>query len=481
MSSMPARDERPPSVFAEGWSALKDQPLRRAVVVYLMILIAVLPLPFGGWRDWAINGLALVTGSMLLAVAWGAVVGRVDLRRLSLAVVPAALYALALVWAALQASHFPFLRPLWNPLWNEAAVALGHPLKPSISLDSHKTLSGLVSLGSYGGIFLLALYAVNELRIARMLVRLFIYAATVNAFYGLAIYFTGANIVLWFEKELHFNVVTGTFDNRNSFAMYCGLALISAIGLFLNEVSRRRQSATKQAAIVLADRVWRMAWPLVISAGVLGTALMLTASRAGTTTAMIGVATLCAIVYLTPSVRPFRKRILVIAGFVAAALLIVLSGDKTAQRFIVGLDVEDQRFTVFADVLRGLPEYALIGTGLGSFEDVFRVFRQDTLYTSFNYAHNDMLEAALELGIPAASALLLAVALLVLQCWHELRTRRRGAIFSCIAVAVSVQVALHSQLDFSMQIPAVVIAYLILIACGLTRADRPDRQPGPGK
>jgi hypothetical protein len=473
MRSMPTRDERPPSVFAEGFRALKDQPLRRAVVVYLMLLIALLPLPFGGWRDWGIDSLAIMTAAMLLAVAWGGVTGRAELSRLSIAVVPAALYALALIWAALQASHLPFLRPLWNPLWGEAATALGRPLTASISVDRYKSLSGLVSLGSYGGIFLLALYAVNELRVARMLVRLFIYAATLYAFYGLVVYFTGANVVLWFEKErTHANVVTATFDNRNNFATYCGLALISAIGLFLNEVSRRRQSATKQAAIVLIDRVWRMTWPIVISAGILGTALMLTASRAGATTTLIGVAVLCAVIYLTLRLRPFRPRGLLIAGLIAVALLVALSGDKTTQRLITGLDVEDQRFTVYADTLRGLRDFAMTGTGLGSFEDVFRIYRVDTLYTSFNFAHNDPLEAALELGIPAASAMLLAVGLLVLQCWHELRVRRRGAIFPCIAVAVSVQVALHSLLDFSMQVPAVVIAYLVLLACGLTRADR---------
>lgn len=481
MSSMPTRDERTPSVFAEGFRALAQQPLRRVIVVYLMAMIVLLPLPFGGRRDWAILSLGLVTAVMLLTVAWGAVVGRADLRRLSLAVVPAALYGLAMIWAALQASHLPFLRPLWNPLWGEAAAALGHPLKASISLDSFKTMSGLVPVGTYGGIFLLALYAVNELRVARMLVRFFIYMAAFYAFYGLIIYFTGANTVLWFAKEIHLNTVTGPFENRNSFATYCGLALISAIGLFLNEVSRHRQSATKEAAIILVDRIWRMSWPIVISAGILGTALMLTGSRAGLSTTLIGSLVLCAIIYLTPNLRPFRPRVLLIAGLIIAALWFALSGDKTAGRLLTGLDVEDQRFDVFRDILRGLPDYALTGTGLGSFEDAFRLFRQDTLYTSFNFAHNDPLESALELGIPAASALLLAVALLVLQCWHELRVRHRGAIFSCIAVAVTVQVTLHSLLDFSMQVPAVVVAYVILLACGLARADRPVRQSGSAK
>jgi hypothetical protein len=82
----------------------------------------------------------------------------------------------------------------------------------------------------------------------------------------------------------------------------------------------------------------------------------------------------------------------------------------------------------------------------------------------------------MELGVPAASAMLLAVMLLVGTAWHELRARRRGAIFPCIAVAVSLQVGLHSLLDFGMQVPAVVIAYLSLLACALVRADRDSEQ-----
>ncbi|HEY4135889.1 MAG TPA: O-antigen ligase family protein [Alphaproteobacteria bacterium] len=480
MMQLPSRDEARPSVFAEARRALAGDPLRRAIVGYLMLLVVALPLPFGGWRDWAIDCLAICTALMLLGVAWNAARGTTQgLERLSLVAVPTALYALVLIWACLQASSLEIMRPLWNPLWAQASAALAEPLAASVSLDRFETMRGLVSLASYLGVFLLAIYAISDLRVSRMLVRLFVYAAAAYAVYGLIVYFTGSAVVLWFDKEQYLNVVTATFDNRNNFATYCGMALIAGMGLFLNEVSRRRQMPTKQSAIVLVDRIWRMTWPLVVAMAILATALLLTASRAGAVTTLIGLGALCGTLFLTTRLRPFRPRGLLIAGIVLVVLLVILSGDRTTERIFIGLDAEEERFKVYVDALKAVRDFAFAGTGLGSFEDAYRFYRSIELRNHFVQAHNDVLEAAMELGVPAATGLLVSILLLVGNCWRELRARRRGAVFPCIAVAVSLQVGLHSLLDFSMQVPAVVIAYALILACGLTRADRPVGEKGP--
>jgi O-antigen ligase len=230
---------------------------------------------------------------------------------------------------------------------------------------------------------------------------------------------------------------------------------------------------TKQSAIVVVDRIWRMTWPLIVAMAILATAIMLTASRAGAVTTLIGLGALCSVIFLTPRLRPFSPRGLLIAGVVLVVLLVILSGDRTASRIFIGLDVEDERFKMLAGVLQAIRDFAFTGTGLGSFEDAFRFYRAGDLQNHFAQAHNDIFENVMELGMPAAAGLLIAIGLLVMTCWRELRARRRGAIFPCIAVAVSLQVGLHSLLDFSLQVPAVVIAYGLLLACGLTRTDRP--------
>jgi len=470
MTPLPSREEARPSVFADGMLALRGDPLRRAVVVYLLALIALMPLPYGGWRDWTVTLVALLTAGYLLVVAVAVLTGRARLDRLTIAAVPAVLYALALIWAALQTSDLPFLQPLWHPIWGETAAALGVPVQGSISVDRFETWRKLISLGNYAGILMLGLYAIADIRVARMMVRALVYAATAYALYGLAVEFTGAGVTLWQEKSERFrDVLSSTFRNRNNFAAYSGMALIAATALFLNDVSNRRQTATREAAIVLIDRIWGLSWPVIVSAAVIATALLLTQSRAGLVSTMVGIAVLCGILFLTPRIRPLRARWLFILGLVLVVVLLVMSGGHTAERIVVGLDADDERFLVIPAVLQGIRDFLWAGTGLGSFEDIHRLYRDAGIETLLAQAHNDPLELTLELGLPAAAAMLLALAWLVGLCVRELRARRRGAIFPCIAVAVTVQLGLHSLVDFSMQVPSLMVAYMILLACGLTR------------
>lgn len=177
---------------------------------------------------------------------------------------------------------------------------------------------------------------------------------------------------------------------------------------------------------------------------------------------------------LTPRIRPLRPRAMLLIGIAIFGLLLVLSGVQTTERIVVGLDADDERFLVIPAAIQGIRDFFWTGTGLGSFEDVHRLYRDSGVDTIFMQAHNDALELALDLGLPAAAAMLLALAWIVGLCLRELRARRRGAIMPCIAVAVTVQLGLHSMVDFSMQVPAVMVSYMILLACGLARAGSDD-------
>jgi O-antigen ligase len=85
-------------------------------------------------------------------------------------------------------------------------------------------------------------------------------------------------------------------------------------------------------------------------------------------------------------------------------------------------------------------------------------------------AHNTYLENALELGIPAAAMLCLAIALIAVQCFLGVGRRRRDFVFPALACAVSVQVAVHSLVDFSLQIPAVAAAYALVLGLGYAQS-----------
>jgi O-antigen ligase len=146
-----------------------------------------------------------------------------------------------------------------------------------------------------------------------------------------------------------------------------------------------------------------------------------TGSRAGIV--LTGVAILMALAIAVPSMRQRlrgmrrRQRRRIVAGSTGAVLLFAgtfaFLGRNVAFSRISSLDpMSDLRvraFPVVADITRAFFPF---GTGVGTFDPVFRHFEPFNLLklTYFNQAHNDIAQAVLEGGAPAAALLIAFVA-----------------------------------------------------------------------
>lgn len=72
----------------------------------------------------------------------------------------------------------------------------------------------------------------------------------------------------------------------------------------------------------------------------------------------------------------------------------------------------------------------------------------------------------MDLGWPAALAMFSAFLLVLTAAWRA--SRVRGEIeLALLSVAATVQIGVHSVVDFSMQMPAVVFAYLTVALAAL--------------
>jgi O-antigen ligase len=112
----------------------------------------------------------------------------------------------------------------------------------------------------------------------------------------------------------------------------------------------------------------------------------------------------------------------------------------------------------------------LLGLGLGTFPDAYPLYASRVLPFVMDKVHNDYLESAAGLGLPAAIAWWTAWGLLVLDCARGTFRRRRNRQFVILAVGASVLVAIHSAFDFSLQIPAVSLFYATIFGIGLAQA-----------
>lgn len=450
-----------------------------ALLFWLFLaVVLVAPLPFASVSPWAWAPLAAATGLLLavwafLAALGGAGVG-IPLRRIAL---PGLLFAGVAVWMALQMA--PFTPGSWHhPVWARASEALGGSLAGGISVDPPATAASLARLLWYGAVFWLALQLCRNEKLARRALAGLALAAVLYAAYGLAIEFSGARMVLWLEKLAYPNNVTSTFINRNSYATFAGIGLVvmtAAIARQLTYAPVRDAASGSRAAAVLVY-LFGHGWHLLLGWAIVVTALLLTDSRAGVISGVIGL-----LVFLGAMGRVRRRArggYLWVLPAVLAVLIgfFAISGDVVGKRLVRTFGASDLRFAIYDVTLDGILKTPYLGTGAGTFEEVFAFIRPET----FSHrgvivrAHSTYLENALELGIPAAAALVLAVVLLALVCLLGVRRRRNDAYYPALGFAASVLVGLHSVVDFSLQIPAVSVTYAFVLglACAQSWGSR---------
>lgn len=450
-----------------------------------LVLLALMPLPFGSNRPWAGDLFALSSGFLLLwmlssqkpSQLWAGDLPRNRLRA------AAGLFTAVILWAFVQVS--PFTPSSWHhPIWSEAAPVLGS-VSGTIAVDPGAFPEALLRLMGYIAFFLLAFVGGRYEKGAKQMLKTMAFAGAGYALYGLIIQSTGSETILWFKKWAYYGFVTSTFVNKNSYAAYAGLGLLCALGLVWRKISRveikdkvlarQSQAAAFFASLELKHYAFA-ALPLIILA-----ALVLSGSRAGIASALAGAMALFLSLAINKRLSAGKWLTLVVVFFGFFVLLVALGGDAlTARMDGSKLDHDaGERLAGYALALQAIGDNPWLGFGLGSFEGAFRLYRDATLPVWFHHAHNDYLELAMDLGLPAASLLLTALAILVSCCLQGIWKRKRAAIFPALAIGASVLLMIHAFMDFSLQIPAISASYAALLGLGVaqswsTRAQKKD-------
>ena len=444
-----------------------NKAINNVLFVGLMVLVVLSPLPIGSNRPWSWSLCALVIA--LLTAAWAIVnIGKKgQVSRMPPAVL-AGLFALASIWALIQMA--PFIAQTWkHPLWLMASETLGESLPGSISLASEDGLTALMRLLSYALVFILTYQLCSDRMRALSAFFWITIAGLVYAVFGLYSYWGGYHPEWLFGAKVLPHDVRSTFINRNHFATWQGLTLLCAMAWFYQYMAR----PVVKPYFVPQDRGARVeefimkAWKPLIAVLLMVTALVLTHSRGGFTSALAGTVVLLMLLDRRGSARKGLSRVTVIAALVVASISFYLTSEVLLDRIEHTDITSEERLIVFANVNRGIADNPALGFGYGTFSDSFRLY--DNYESPYHYdrAHNTWLEDAFELGLPAALALYLALAGLALVCWNGVSRRHRDWVYPATGVAASVLVGVHATVDFSLQLPAVAILYTCImgVAC----------------
>lgn len=451
----------------------RRSPVFRALVA----LTLATPLPLGAYADWAWASVAAVCGA--LVICWG-------VSTLAARTAPAApprfvwwsasAMAMALLWAVLQTAAF--MPEAWHhPMWRDAAEALGMPYRGAISLDPPASRESILRVASYAGVFWLAVQYGSDPARARYALRALAAGSACYALYGLVLAYSGVELIPWLERTAYHDAVTATFVNPNSFATYAGMGLLCATAVLRYRFERGEAGAVGfrlRLNFLFAEFMPRNALFLAIWL-VLASALLLSLSRGGVAATALALA---AFFWLLGARRGIRVRRMVLStmGPVLAGLaLFLLIGEGLERRLLeTGADWQ-RRSEIYSQTLGALEESPLLGTGLGTFGPVYRSHRTEQTRPGVNMAHNDYLELALELGIPAAVLFVFAIVVLALGCARGVRARRGGAVLPAVGVAACTLVGAHAFVDFSLQIPAVAVTFALVLGVSVARVRGMDR------
>lgn len=165
---------------------------------------------------------------------------------------------------------------------------------------------------------------------------------------------------------------------------------------------------------------------------------------------------------LTPVGNKWRRLALPGTGIAIVAAVAILASNpiaSTAFRSNAATSVAS-RNAIWNVTARAVEDNFPIGTGLGSFEQIYRQYEDprsvSTVYV--NHAHNDYLELALELGVPG-----LILILLFLGWWSiaavRIWTSKLGTRFGRAATIVTAAVLAHSVVDFPLRTAAIAAIF----------------------
>lgn len=153
---------------------------------------------------------------------------------------------------------------------------------------------------------------------------------------------------------------------------------------------------------------------------------------------------------------------LVLAG-AGAAFWLLLQGD-------IATAGADDRLRVYRLALVLIEGRPYLGYGMGAFAPLFASARPINVTQIWTEAHNGYLELAIELGLPAAAALLAALVWLVGLCGFGVIRRRKDRMFPLIGLSATAVIAAHATLDFSARVPAVSVTWMALLGLAVAQS-----------
>jgi O-antigen ligase len=438
----------------------------------LLATVVLTPLPFASVYPWNVSLLAILVGMLLIAWLVERIVKHKSTALGFRSIWPLViLFFLTVFWAGIQSSNV-IPDSLIAPLWRQAMGVMGVPLAGSISINPEITMSFLMRLMTYAGVFWLSFQYCRKTENASLAIKTIILTGFFYAAYGLWVSYSGSRTILWFDKFAYFDDLTSTFVNRNSYATYAGLGLICTTGLFIKIVMEplAKPFGRTERIRQLIDEVLEYSWFYLVIWVAIMMAILLSHSRAGFLCTVLALIVLSLLLTITKGVRIKYAVYVSSLSLIMTGVLLYFGGDVLDKRFGVLVSGGNQRFEVYQIIVDSIWGAPWVGTGYGTFAEAFQSLRTPDISLTYLKAHNSYLENMLELGVIAAVPQFGILMGFLYLTFRGVRSRRRNNLYPAIGFSSTLLVGMHSLVDFSLQIPAVAITYCLIMGAAVAQS-----------
>lgn len=379
------------------------------------------------------------------------------------AIIPVVLLLAIVAIPALQLVPLP--ASVWGRLPGRApevqALALAHlgnPAEP-FSLTPDATWRSLLALLPPAAMFLGAIRLPERQR--RILAVLWLLLGLLSVVIGVLQILGGEDSPLYFYAVTNTGSPVGLFANRNHQAAFL-YSLLPLAGAFAAEMSGGARTRQSLGPIL---------GTLFIPVAIIGVAI--TDSRAGV---VLTIAALMGVLVLALRRGAFKAQwaptaVLSLAAAAGVAAVLLFGLQPLLNRF-GALDRPELRFEGWPIVLKIAKSFLPLGSGIGSFDTVYRAAEPLTQVSSayFNHAHDDWLEVWLEAGFAGVVIAALSLAWFFARAariWTGRQSRQvRDLAAPCTVLILLLLV--HSLVDYPTRTESIAVLFALAFAALIT-------------
>lgn len=394
-------------------------------------------------------------------------------------------YALAAVWLLPLLTLLPLPSAVWSELpgradYLHAATALYGPQalgwQPAALVPYLTEQAWLATLPPLAAFIAAVGMTSRQLQI---IVRILLGMALFQAVLGLLQYGNGADSLFRLGNQDMGRSASGTYINRNHLAGLLEMLLPLALALLtaaLNQ-SPPRSDGRQRLNVRALNRA--LLYGLITAVLLLG--LIFTQSRTGLLIALFGIL-LSALLYARRLRGAGVSGWIGISALLGLGLALLVGLAPVLDRFTYEDPLQDNRWSIYQQTWQATATFFPLGSGSGTFPEIFQKYQPADIVYYVNHAHNDYLETALETGLPGILLMLFLLGAYLWR-WPQVWQGERNSSFNTLQIGAGIGIGLlllHSLVDFNLHIPANALVFAVLAAVFFHKQHRrTQRVPTP--